>query len=77
MHTAELSLRPGSARTPHAGPSRRQAETVQVAGLTHRQAEGLLDWLENHGCTEVEVETDKAGGFIVRFSARFAPSHAR
>jgi hypothetical protein len=38
-----------------------------VVGLTHRQAEGLLDWLQNHGCTKVEVELEEGGGFTVRF----------
>ena len=26
-----------------------------VSGLTLAEAEGLLDWLENHGCTKLEV----------------------
>jgi hypothetical protein len=39
-----------------------------VVGLTHRQAEGLLDWLQNHGCTKVEVELDEADRFAVRFA---------
>jgi hypothetical protein len=41
---------------------------VRVAGLTCRQAGDLLDWLENHGCIEVGVELDKAGGFGIRFA---------
>ena len=63
MHISELPPRRVSARAPDACPARRQAETVRVVGLTYRQAEGLLDWLENHGCTEVEVEPDEAGRF--------------
>jgi CheY-like chemotaxis protein len=36
-----------------------------VSGLSKREAEDLLDWLENHGCTELSV-TIEAGGFAVR-----------
>jgi hypothetical protein len=68
MHTSELSPRPVAARTPDASPTRSQK--VRVASLTHQQAERLLDWLENHGCTGVEVETDKDGRFTVRFTPK-------
>jgi hypothetical protein len=69
MHISELSPHPVSARTPDTCPARWQAETARVAGLTYGQAEGLLDCIENRGCTEVEVETDEAGRFGVRFAS--------
>jgi hypothetical protein len=51
-----------------------------VVGLTYQQAEDLLDWLANHGCTKAEVELDEAGGFAVRFASppghRWARDHA-
>jgi CheY-like chemotaxis protein len=34
------------------------AEAVRVGGLTLAQAEVLLDWLENHGCTALEAIPD-------------------
>jgi hypothetical protein len=68
MHISELSPRPVRGRTADAGPARRQAETARVVGLTYRQAERLLDWLDSHGCTKAEVELDEAGGFAVRFA---------
>jgi hypothetical protein len=48
-------------------PRRWWAEARRVAGLTYRQALGLGESLANHGCTEVDVETDRAGLFAVRF----------
>jgi hypothetical protein len=68
-NTSEQSPRPVGFRAPGAGPARRLAEAAQqVVGLTHRRAEGLLDWLQNHGCTKVEVELGEAGAFTVRFA---------
>jgi hypothetical protein len=37
-----------------------------VAGLTLREAEELLDWLENQGCTGLEVAHRGGTGFVVR-----------
>jgi len=37
-----------------------------VAGLTLTQARDLLDWLENHGCTGLEVSHQEETGFAVR-----------
>jgi CheY-like chemotaxis protein len=36
-----------------------------ISGLTKAQAEDLLDWLENHGCTGLAVTWEK-DGFAVR-----------
>jgi hypothetical protein len=36
-----------------------------VSRLTKEQAEQLLDWLENHGCTALAV-TPAEDGFVVR-----------
>jgi CheY-like chemotaxis protein len=47
---------------------RRQVESpaaAQVTGLTKAQAEDMLDWLENHGCTGLEVSVTEEG-FAVR-----------
>jgi hypothetical protein len=44
-----------------------------VEGLTYPQAEGLLDWLANHGSAKAKVELDEAGGFTVRFASPRAP----
>jgi len=40
-------------------------ETWAVPGLTLRQAEQLLDWMENQGCAQLEVTFDE-GGVTVR-----------
>jgi CheY-like chemotaxis protein len=37
-----------------------------VTGMTLTQARELLDWLENHGCTGLEVSCDEEAGFGVR-----------
>jgi hypothetical protein len=63
MHVSELSPRPESVRAPR----RWWAEARRLAGLTYRQALALGDSLANRGCTEVDVETDRAGLFAVRF----------
>jgi CheY-like chemotaxis protein len=42
-----------------------EAKAAVVSGLTKRQAEDVLDWLENHGCTGLAVTTEP-GGFVVR-----------
>jgi CheY-like chemotaxis protein len=44
---------------------RRVPPATVVSGLSKQQAEDLLDWLENHGCTELSV-TIEEGGFAVR-----------
>jgi CheY-like chemotaxis protein len=45
---------------------REEAEKAAVvSGLTKTQAEEVLDWLENHGCTGLMVTTEPAG-FVVR-----------
>jgi CheY-like chemotaxis protein len=44
------------------GPSR----PGWVTGLSLTQAQNLLDWLENHGCTGVELCHQQAEGFAVR-----------
>jgi CheY-like chemotaxis protein len=35
-----------------------------VSGLTLSQAEELLDWLQNHGCTSLEVMLDGSGATV-------------
>jgi hypothetical protein len=42
-----------------------EAKAAVVSGLTRRQAEEVLDWLESHGCTGLVVTTEP-GGFVVR-----------
>jgi CheY-like chemotaxis protein len=37
-----------------------------VTGLTLTEARDLLDWLESHGCTGLEVYGEEGGGFAVR-----------
>jgi hypothetical protein len=37
-----------------------------VGGLTLAEARDLLDWLENQGCTGVQVSAEEGGGFAVR-----------
>jgi hypothetical protein len=37
-----------------------------VGGLTLAEARDLLDWLENHGCTGVEVCAEEGAGWGVR-----------
>ena len=37
----------------------RRTESVAVSELSAREAEDLLDWLENHGCTNLEVTLDE------------------
>jgi hypothetical protein len=39
--------------------------TFDEAGAAPRQAEQLLDWLEGHGCTDLEVSA-AGGGVRVR-----------
>jgi CheY-like chemotaxis protein len=36
----------------------RPTEAAVVSDLTAAQAEKLMDWLENHGCTELELSSD-------------------
>jgi len=36
-------------------------EVREFSGLTLAEAEGLLDWLENHGCTKTEVSMGSEG----------------
>jgi hypothetical protein len=48
-------------------PARRPGGTA--AGLTLAQAEGLLDWLEAHGCTGL-VATSLEGGATVNWDCR-------
>jgi CheY-like chemotaxis protein len=43
----------------------RRTEAVVVSELTAREAEDLLDWLQNHGGTDLEVSLDDEG-FTVR-----------
>jgi CheY-like chemotaxis protein len=40
------------------GQQVRHTEAVAVSELTARQAEELMDWLENQGCTNLEVSLD-------------------
>jgi PilZ domain len=40
---------------------------VHRAGLTKKEAEALLDWLEDHGCAGAEVSADETG-FVVWYS---------
>jgi CheY-like chemotaxis protein len=55
-------------------PPSRMLEIVQrhvrrsswVAGLTKTEAEGLMDWLAYHGCTDLEVSCSAVEGFAVR-----------
>jgi CheY-like chemotaxis protein len=42
-----------------------KVQTAVVSGLTKKQAEDLLDWLGNHGCTGLAVTTED-DGFAVR-----------
>jgi two-component system, cell cycle response regulator DivK len=42
------------------GPEPRE-EARQFSGLTLAEAEELLDWLENHGCTQLEVAIGSEG----------------
>jgi CheY-like chemotaxis protein len=37
-----------------------------ISGLTMTQAQELLDWLENHGCTGLEIQHQSETGFAVR-----------
>jgi CheY-like chemotaxis protein len=37
-----------------------------VSGLTLAEARDLLDWLENHGCTGLEIAIEEGTGFGVR-----------
>jgi hypothetical protein len=39
----------------------------EATGLTARQAEDLLDWLESHGVAERQLNLRPAGDFAVRF----------
>jgi hypothetical protein len=47
-------------------------KTGCVTGLTLAQARELLDWLENQGCTGLEVSCQDGIGFTVRFPGRAA-----
>jgi hypothetical protein len=48
-----------------AGPIERACK--EVAGLSHDEAEDLLDWLENHGGLELDLRPDEHDGFSVCF----------
>src|SRR5437763_4291879 len=41
-------------------------EAGWVTGLTLTEAQDLLDWLENHGCTGLEVSCPEGTAFAVR-----------
>jgi CheY-like chemotaxis protein len=50
------------------GRQREQEDAMKAAvvwGLTKAQAEDVLDWMENHGCTGLVV-TEESVGFVVR-----------
>jgi CheY-like chemotaxis protein len=42
-----------------------EVKAAVVSGLTKAQAEEVLDWLEDHGCTGLVVTTEPAG-FVLR-----------
>jgi CheY-like chemotaxis protein len=46
----------------------RSPNEKQRTGLTLRQAEDLLDWLEANGCSGAELAVEKGKGFTVRWS---------
>ena len=52
-------------RRPYRSISPDEVKAAVVSGLTKTQAEDVLDWLENHGCTGLVV-TIEPGGFAVR-----------
>jgi CheY-like chemotaxis protein len=44
----------------------KRTEPGWVSGLNLTQAQELLDWLENHGCTGLEMQYEGETGFAVR-----------
>jgi Fe-S cluster biogenesis protein NfuA len=57
-----------------AGPIERACK--EVAGLSHDEAEDLLDWLENRGGLDLDVRPGRRGGFSVRFRGQNQPRAA-
>jgi hypothetical protein len=49
------------------GDDQNDSHAISISGLTLGDAERLLDWLENHNCTKIELESG-ADGFIVRWT---------
>ena len=39
--------------------------SLRVSGLNLTEAQELLDWLENHGCTRLEIQCQSETGFAV------------
>jgi hypothetical protein len=53
---------------PPGGPARADPSGLSVrSGLSLRQAEELLDWLENHDCRDWVFEWDSERGATVRW----------
>jgi CheY-like chemotaxis protein len=44
----------------------KRAEPEWVTGLGLAEARDLMDWLENHGCTQLELDSRGEEGFAVR-----------
>ena len=47
-----------------------ELEWLEVSGLAKRQAEDLLDWLENHGFEQRQVVVGTDNLFVVRYRPR-------
>jgi CheY-like chemotaxis protein len=46
----------------------KRTEPEWITGLSLSQARDLMDWLENHGCTQLELDCRSDQGFAVRCS---------